>query len=77
MNTRRRILTKDGSTTAYLVWGQNHLLQKRQFAYDGVKWYYQPSVREKFIQVNTMDVPENVIRGMSIVTGFPKERLQS
>lgn len=67
--------TVDSSTTAYVVWGQNHLLQKRQFAFDGQRWFYQPDTRTMFIQVNPMDVPENVLSIMSAEHNFSREQL--
>lgn len=62
---RSRIIVEGGSTTAYVIWGQNHLLQKRQFAWDGVIWYYQPTTRSNFMVVNEQDVPLSVRNGMS------------
>ena len=53
-----------GQVTAYVVWGQNHLLQKRQFAWDGRYWYYQPTTRDPFQKVNGMDLPDNVLAAM-------------
>lgn len=58
---KTRFLIKDGSTTGTVIWGHNYLNQRRQFAFDGVKFYYQPSTREPFIEVQASEVPSNVI----------------
>ncbi len=62
--TQSRIGTVDGSTTAWVIWGQNYLLQKRQFAFDGVVWFYQPTTRSKFMVVSEGDVPQGVRTAM-------------
>jgi hypothetical protein len=80
MATKQRIVVKDGdtsSTAAYVVTGQNHLLQKRQFAFDGRKWFYQPDNRSKFQPVNAMDVPENVVNLMHAETGITVDVLRT
>ncbi len=65
MNVKQRIgfLDADGekcSTAAYVVTGLNHLNQKRQFATDGVRFFYQPRNDAWFIIVDERDVPETV-----------------
>ena len=72
----QRIILKNGSTTAYVVWGQNHLLQRRQFAWDGRQWYYQPTTRSPFQPVNGMDVPDNVVQTMAAKTGRDVSQLR-
>lgn len=77
-----RIMTQDaqtkekGSTTAYLVEGQNHLLQTRQFAWDGQRWFYAPDNRSSFRQVNPRDIPANVVEKMAALTGYTEEHLR-
>ncbi len=76
MAQKVRIGTTVGSTTAYVVEAQNHLLQKRQFAFDGVFWFYQPDSRSPFQKVNTMDVPDNAVKIMAAHTGFSEDKLR-
>lgn len=61
----RRTKEKTG-TSAYVVWGQNHLMQRRQFAFDGRHWYYQPTTRSPFILADG-DIPDNVKIRMNAV----------
>ncbi len=70
--TRIGITDRDGkgSTTAWVVWGYNHLNQRRQFAYDGRTWYYQPTTRENFIPA-AGDIPQNVLGNMASEHGQP------
>lgn len=81
MASKTRILTIDPKskektgTSAYVVTGQNHLLQKRQFAFDGRDWFYQPTTRSPFQKVNPMDLPENVVETMVAHTGLSREAL--
>lgn len=81
MASRQRIGTiKDkerGSVSAYVVEAQNHLLQTRNFAYDGRFWFYQPTSRGPFQQVNTADVPDNAVRIMAAYTGFSEASLRA
>lgn len=62
--TRTRFLTKIreelSSTTGTVIWGHNRLNQRRQFAFDGVQWFYQPDKRSPFVPVNGDDVPKPV-----------------
>ncbi len=53
-----------GSTPAWLVWGHNYLNQRRRFAYDGVRWFYQPTTRSRFREVSERDIPCNVREAM-------------
>ena len=77
MDNRTRFATEDGSTTGYVVWAQNHLLQRRQFAYDGRYWYYQPTARHKFQRIgNVEDIPANVFPIMADESGYTIEVLQ-
>ncbi len=75
-----RILTNDkgikGSTSAYVVWGQNRLLQRRQFAWEGRHWLYQPSTREGFRPVSASEVPEPVVQAMAKQHGLSIEMLR-
>lgn len=81
MASKIRILTQDTQSKektgmiAYVVTGQNHLLQKRQFAFDGRDWFYQPTTRSPFQKVNPNDLPENVVEAMMAHTGFDRETL--
>lgn len=70
-----RIVTTDGATGAYVVWGLNHLLQSRQFAFDGRYWFYQPTTSSKFQKVNSRDLPDNVVVGMMNLTNKSREEL--
>lgn len=47
----------NGSTTATVVWAHNHLNQRRQFATDGVRFFYQPGKRDSFVIVNERNIP--------------------
>lgn len=79
---KARILTIDlqtkekGSTTAHVVWGQNRLLQRRQFAWEGRDWLYQPSLRSPFQKVSASEVPDSVVQLMAAETGKPVEVLR-
>jgi hypothetical protein len=64
------------STTAYVVEAKNHLLQMRQFAYDGRRWFYQPDNRSRFQEVNPRDLPEAVVAVMASFTGISAEKLR-
>lgn len=70
-----RIVTRDpqskekGSINAYVVEAQNHLLQTRQFAWDGRDWFYQPDTRSPFQKVNPIDLPKNAVQIMAAYTG--------
>lgn len=65
---RTRFLTKDrdgkGSTTGWVVWAQNRLLQHRQFATDGVKFFYQPTKRSPFIPVTESELPQGAAEAL-------------
>jgi hypothetical protein len=68
---RIAVRSDDGATTTstWVVWALNHLNQKRQFAFDGRVWYYQPTTSSLFQRVNSMDLPEAVWHVMSAHTG--------
>jgi hypothetical protein len=76
MTMKTRIGTLDGSTSATVIEAFNHLMQRRQFAWDGRYWFYQPSSREKFRKVNPMDVPDNAVNRMAEATKLTPERLR-
>lgn len=59
---KTRILFKDTdgqktSTSAWVVNAKNHLLQIRQFATDGVRFFYQPKKQDPFIIVSETEMP--------------------
>lgn len=58
---KTRFLYKDrdgnGSTMGWVVWSHNHLHQRRQFATDGVRFFYQPTTRSPFEIVSESDMP--------------------
>ena len=64
-----------GSTTGYVVWSSNHLNQKRQFAFDGRFWYYQPTTRSNFQKVGKGDLPGVAVDAMANHTGIDKAKL--
>lgn len=66
-----------GSTSAYVINAKNHLLQIRQFAFDGRYWFYQPDSKSRFQKVNPMDLPENAVTIMADLTGFSTNLLIS
>lgn len=74
---KQRIITTEGTTSAYVVTGLNHILQKRQFAWDCRYWYYMPDSRSKYQKVNPMDVPDNVVNLMSDHSGYSVEALRA
>jgi hypothetical protein len=55
-----RIMVKDrdgkGSATAWVIWFTNQLMQRRQIAFDGVKWFVQPDKRSPFIPIGESEV---------------------
>lgn len=70
----------EGSTSAYLTWGHNHLHQRRQFATDGVKWFYQPDASAKFGLVGQDWMPKeprNILLGMLFESCIRRENGQS
>lgn len=71
-----RIMVKGGSITAHVVLGLNYLNQKRNFAYDGRQWYYQPTKRSVFQPASAPDVPLPVVRLMAEKTGRSVEDLR-
>ncbi len=76
---QKRIIIEGGSTTAWVVWGQNHLLQRRQFAFDGRIWFYQHKHGTKatpFEVVNSREVPANVVSLMAAESGLSEEQLR-
>jgi len=46
------------STTGWVVWAHNRLLQRRQFATDGVRIFYQPATDKPFIIVSDSELPD-------------------
>jgi hypothetical protein len=46
------------STSGWVVWAHNRLLQRRQFATDGVRFFYQPAKDGLFIIVSESDLPD-------------------
>jgi hypothetical protein len=46
------------STTGWIVWAHNRLLQRRQFATDGVRFFYQPAKDKPFIIVPESELPD-------------------
>lgn len=56
-----RILIQDrdgkGSTSAYLCWIANALLQRRQIAFDGRQWWIQANNRSPFKPIGEGEVP--------------------
>jgi hypothetical protein len=48
------------STTGLVVWGHNHLMQRRQFAFDGQRYFYQSNPSKLFIIVSKSDLPQGV-----------------
>lgn len=66
-----------GSTTATVITAKNHLLQIRQFAFDGRRWFYQPDTRSSFQVVNSRDVPETAVQLMANETGRTIEQLRN
>jgi hypothetical protein len=81
-SSKVRILTRDEQTkeksniSAYVVWGFNYINQRRQFAYDGRYWFYQPDNRSAFMRVNPRDLPQNVVDTMARETGINEETLR-
>jgi hypothetical protein len=74
--TKTRILCKDNdgkkySTPAWVVWGHNYLNQRRQFATDGVKTFYQPTTRSDFIIVSESELPRKVYFSLCDARGVP------
>ncbi len=61
---KKRIVFKDGddkgSTTAYVMWFHNAMNQRRQIAFDGVRWFYQNNTRYPFEIVSGNSVSQNV-----------------
>jgi hypothetical protein len=64
------------STSAYVVEAGNHLNQKRQFAFDGRYWFYQPSNRDRFQRVSPRDLPANAVSIMANYTGITEDVLR-
>ncbi len=58
-----------GDTHAYVIWGHNYLNQRRRFAYDGVRWFYQPTTRARFREVSARGVPLPVHEAMEAYIG--------
>jgi hypothetical protein len=65
-----------GSCTAWVVWGFNRLMQKRQFAFEGRKWYYQPKSEAWFIPVTATEVPLPVVGAMATESGLTVDYLR-
>jgi hypothetical protein len=63
-----RFLIKDrdgkGSTTGWVVWAHNRLMQRRQFATDGVKFYYQPTKRSPFLPATESELPREAAEAL-------------
>jgi hypothetical protein len=63
-----RFLIKDrdgkGSTTGWVVWAHNYLNQRRQFATDGVKFFYQKTKRDPFEEVSESSLPANAAEAL-------------
>ncbi len=60
--TRIRFKDTDGETTVTSAWvvnAANHINQTRQFATDGVRYFYQPNSSSLFRIVNEQDLPDN------------------
>jgi hypothetical protein len=59
--SKQRFSFKDqdgkSSTTGWVVFAYNHLYQRRQFATDGVRYFYQPTLRDDFIIVGESELP--------------------
>jgi len=62
IRTRIGIEDRDGkgSTSAYVGWFFNALMQRRQIAFDGVKWFVQADTRSPFKPVSEEEVPAEV-----------------
>jgi hypothetical protein len=67
----------NGSTTATVITAKNHLLQIRQFAFDGRRWFYQPDTTGRFRQVNPREVPKIAVLLMAEQTGRTVEQLRN
>lgn len=74
--TKVRFAELTGSWTGYVCWSHNHLLQRRQFAFDGRLWFYQPDNRSKFRRVNPSDMPEAVWSDMANHLGITVDDLK-
>ena len=75
MASMQRFVIDGGSTTGYVIWAHNHLNQRRQFAFDGRYWFYQPTTRSSFIKVNPRDLPKNAVSAMSDHAGMDMSAL--
>jgi hypothetical protein len=76
--TRFLVKFKDdvGSVTGEVITGYNFLNQMREFAFDGVRWFYQPKKEAAFIEVSGSEVPDNVIQSMMRITGRDEQSLR-
>lgn len=70
---KTRFLYKDrdgnGSTTGWVVWSHNRLHQRRQFATDGVRFFYQPTVSSEFIPVSESELPDAARSALNAAKG--------
>lgn len=53
------------SIGAWVIWGHNYLHQRRQFAYDGRYWFYQPTIRSAFQEIGAEWIPPAVVEAMA------------
>lgn len=71
---KKRILIQDqdgkGSITAYVIWFHNAIMQKRQIAFDGVKWFVQANLRAPFKPIGESEVPVDVKKRMFASCGI-------
>jgi hypothetical protein len=77
---KQRIIAKvDDDLRSFLatvIDGPNRLLQKRQFAFDGRKWFYQHKKGQPFTPVPATEIPDPVLQTMSAETGRTIEQLR-
>ena len=70
---KTRFLVKDrdgaGSVSGWECWAHNVLIQRRQFATDGVRVFYQHKTSAPFVQVNERDLPANAREALASAMG--------
>lgn len=65
---RQRFATKideeTGSTTGVVLFDHNKLNQRRLFAFDGGRYFYQPDLRSSFLIVSETELSENLKKSL-------------
>lgn len=68
MKTKFQFEDKDGlgSTSGYVFQAQNGQNKVRQYAFDGVKWFYQQTKNQPFLEVPMSVVSEDALAALQL-----------